>query len=65
MAYSALVRKAGVYQRMLAIGAVFIVLGLVQWIWLEPREFGQGAFAGGLVIALIALLGIARRKGAG
>ncbi len=29
-----------------AIGATFVVLGLIGWAWFDLREFGQGALTG-------------------
>lgn len=52
-------------RRLLVIGATFVVLGLVGWLWLEPTEFGQGTFTGGLLVVLVALAAISRRRRSG
>lgn len=44
-----------------AIGATFVVLGLIGWAWFDLREFGQGALTGGVLIVLVAVAGMARR----
>lgn len=58
-------KDTGRLRRLLAIGGTFVLLGLVGWLWMEPRQFGQGAFTGGLVVALMATVAMARRDRAG
>ncbi|MDH3189056.1 MAG: hypothetical protein OEM39_00200 [Acidimicrobiia bacterium] len=48
--------------RLLAIALVFIVLGAVQWAWFDPKEFGQGAITGGIVVAIVAIFLIVRAR---
>lgn len=51
--------------RLAVIGAVFVVLGAIGWVWFEPAEFGQGASTGGVLVVLVAVALIMRRRSAG
>ena len=56
------VRSSGAASRLLAIGLVFIALGVMQWVWFEPAGFGQAAVTVGLVAVLIAVFLMARAR---
>jgi uncharacterized RDD family membrane protein YckC len=43
-------------QRLLAVGLVFVVLGVIHVAWFNPKEYGQGAFIGGAVVVIVALV---------